>query len=61
MTSKTTDIRASDHGARFKARFGLYIDSFLHYFFKVNGFPVLLLYLDFNKRLETFLKIANHG
>lgn len=61
MTFGTTDIRVLNHGAGFEARFCLYINNILYYFFKVHGFPVLLFYLDLNRRLEIFPELANYG
>ena len=61
MTSETADIRVLDHSARSQARLGLYIDCSFYHHFKVHGFPILLLHLDLDRRLETCSKIANHG
>ena len=61
VTLETTDIRVLDHGARSYARFGLCVDYSLHHLFKIHGFPVLLLHLDLNRKLETFSEVANHG
>ena len=41
--------------------FDLYIDCILYYLFESHGFLILLLYLYFNGRLETFLEITNHS
>ena len=54
-------IQISNHGAGSSARLGLGVDCSLYHLFKVHGFLVLLLHLYFNRRLEPFLKIANHG
>ena len=61
VISWTINIRVLDHDIRFQAKISFYVDNFLHYLFKVNGFSVLLLHLNFNKRLETFLKIADYS
>ena len=54
-----TDIRVSDHSIR--SCFDLCIDSFLHHFFKIDGFLVLLFHLNLNWKLETLSKIAEHN
>ena len=61
VTSGTADIRLSDHSARSQARLGLCVDYPLYHLFKVHGFPILLLYLNLDGRLETFSEIANYG
>ena len=55
-----TDIRVLDHGIRFHACFGLYIDCFLYHFFKVYGFSILLLYFNLNRKLKTFPEVADY-
>ena len=61
MALETTDIRFPDHGTRSLACFGLRINCSLYHLFKVYGLPVLLLYLDLNKRLEIFPEVADYG
>ena len=61
MTFETINIQVSNHGDRSQARFGLYIDGFLYYLFKIDGFLVLLFYFNFNKKLEAILEIADHS
>ena len=61
VTFGTADIRVLDHSARSQARLGFRVDYPLYHLFKVHGFPILLLHLDLDGRLETFLEVANHG
>ena len=61
VTSGTADIRVSDHNARSQARFGLRVDCPLYHLFKVHRFPILLLHLDLDRRVETFSEVADHG
>ena len=61
MNSGTADIQVLDHGARSQARLGLRVNYPLHHLFKVYGFPILLLHLDLNRRLEFFPEVADHG
>ena len=55
------NIQVSNYGVRSQTRLNLCIYSFLYYFFKVNNFLVLLFYLNLNKKLKTFLKIADYN
>ena len=55
------DIQISDHSAGFEAHYGLCVNCFLYYLFKVHGIPVLLLHLYLNERLESFSEITDYG
>ena len=61
VTFRAMDIQVLDHSAESQGRFDLYINSFLLNFFEVDNFLILLFYLNFNRRLEAFLEIADHS
>ena len=45
----------------FKLTLAYALTIFFYHFFEMNKFLVLQFYLDFNGKLETFLKIANYN
>lgn len=60
MASRITKIRVLNHGTRFKAYYGLYIDCFLYYIFEASRCAILLFYFDFGKKFKDFSQITSY-
>ena len=60
IVPRAAKVYVSNHDTRFLADFGFCVDYFLHYLFKASWCLILLLYFNFDWRLEAFPKIADY-